>query len=88
MNGGVGYGIFTERGSAPRVGFRMGHDVLDLAAHGLGEVFAEATLNPFLALGRSSWEDTTARIAELVDAGADLVPLEDVEVRLPFDVKY
>ena len=86
MNGGVGYGVFSEGGDAPRVGFRVGHDVLDLDAHGLGEVFAEPTLNPFLALGRSTWEDTTARIAELIEGGADLVPLEDVEVVLPFEV--
>ena len=31
-----------------------------------------ATLNPFLALGRSSWEDTLARVDELVDARAPI----------------
>ena len=86
MNGAVGFGVFSVGGDAPRVGFRVADDVLDLAAHGLGGVFEEPSLNPFLALGRSSWEDTVARVAELVDAGADLVPLEDAEVRIPFDV--
>ena len=62
MHGGVGFGVFSTDGDAPRVGFRVGHDVLDLAAHGLGGVFGAATLNPFLALGRSSWEDTIARM--------------------------
>jgi fumarylacetoacetase len=86
VTGGAGFGVFSPHGDGPRVGFRVGHDVLDLAAHGLGAVFEAATLNPFLALGRSSWEDTIARIDELVGGGAELVPLEDVEVRLPFTV--
>ena len=86
MTGGVGFGVFSVGGDSPRVGFRVGHDVLDLAAHGLGRVFGAPTLNPFLALGRTSWEDTIARIDELVRAGADLVPLEDADVGLPFTV--
>ena len=86
MNGSVGFGVFSVGGDAPRVGFRVGHGVFDLAAHGLGAVFEEASLNPFLALGRTSWEDTLARITQLVDAGADIVPLEDVAVGMPFAV--
>ena len=57
-DGRVGFGVFSVGGDSPRVGFRVGHDVLDLAAHGLGQVFGAPTLNPFLALGRTSWEDT------------------------------
>jgi fumarylacetoacetase len=86
VTGGVGFGVFSTDREPPRVGFRVGHGVLDLAAHGLGAVFGAATLNPFLALGRSSWEDTVTRIDELVRGGAELVPLEDVEVSLPFTV--
>ena len=86
MTGAVGFGVFSVGGDSPRVGFRVGHGVLDLAAHGLGAVFEAASLNPFLALGRSSWEDTLSRIAQLVDAGADIVPLEDAEVGMPFAV--
>ena len=51
------------------------------------QVFDAPTLNPFLALGRTSWEDTIARIDELVRAGADLVPLEDADVGFPFTVE-
>jgi fumarylacetoacetase len=86
VNGAVGFGVFSTEGGERRVGFRVAHDVLDLAAHGLGSVFEASTLNPFLALGRRSWEDTLARITELVDTGVALVPLEDVDVHLPFGV--
>jgi fumarylacetoacetase len=86
VTGGVGFGVFSTGGDAPRVGFRVGAGVLDLAAHGLGAVFEAATLNPFLALGRPSWEDTTTRIDELVRGGAVLVPLDHVEASLPFTV--
>ena len=86
MNGAVGFGVFSVGGAAPRVGFRVRHDVLDLATHGLGSVFEASSLNPFLALGRPSWEHTLASIRELVDSDVDLVPLEDVEVHMPFAV--
>jgi fumarylacetoacetase len=86
VTGGVGFGVFSVAGDEPRVGFRVGHGILDLAAHGLGAVFEAWELNPFLALGRSAWEDTVGRIGELVGGGADLVPLEDATLRLPFSV--
>ena len=87
MKGGaVGFGVFSVGTEDPRVGFRLGDGILDLAAAGLGDVFAAPSLNPFLALGRSSWEDTLARIDELVSAGAELVPLESATGRLPIEV--
>jgi len=86
VTGAVGFGVFSVGGDQPRVGFRVGHGILDLAANGLGAVFEAPALNPFLALGRSSWEDTLARIQELVHAGADLIPLEDTSLELPFAV--
>jgi fumarylacetoacetase len=84
--GGVGFGIFSTDGEPPRVGFRVGRGVLDLAAAGLGSVFASPSLNPFLALGRTAWEDTLGRIHDLVGNGADLVPLERARTHLPFAV--
>ena len=86
MKGAVGFGIFSAGGALPRAGFRVGDGVLDLVAHGLGSVFAGPSLAPFLALGRTAWEDTVARITELVTDGADLVPLEEVATVLPFEV--
>ena len=51
-------------------------------------------LNPFLALGRPAWSATRARLTELLGAGspereaaaAALVPLADVEARLPIAI--
>jgi fumarylacetoacetase len=86
MKGAVGFGVFSVDGGTPRVGFRVGDGVLDLVAHGLGAVFEAQTLNPFLALGRSSWEDTLGRVHELVGAGAELVPLDAATSQLPFAV--
>jgi fumarylacetoacetase len=86
VTGPVGFGVFSVGGDSPRVGFRVEHGVLDLAAHGLGGAFEASSLNPFLALGRSFWEDTLSRITQLVDAGADTVPFEHTEVGMPFAV--
>ena len=86
MNRAVGFGVFSAEGRPPRVGFRVGGGVLDLAASRLGSVFAHPSLNAFLALGRPAWEDVLARIGELVDAGVDLIPLEDVTLHRPFEV--
>ena len=73
-------------GDEPRVGFRVGHGVLDLASAGLGAAFTAGSLNPFLALGRSAWEDTLARIDRLVTGGAEIIPLEQATTHLPVEV--
>jgi len=86
VTGGVGFGVFSLDGDEPRVGFRVGHGVLDLAAAGLGDVFQATSLNPFLALGRSAWESTLARIDRLVTRGAEFIPLEQATTHLPFVV--
>ena len=86
MKGGVGFGVFSTESEPPRVGFRVGSGILDLAGAGLGSVFASASLNAFLALGRSAWENTLDRIEELVVDGTDLVPLEHAGMHLPFAV--
>jgi fumarylacetoacetase len=86
VTGAVGFGVFSDAGGPPRVGLRVGEGVLDLAANGLGAAFEAPRLNEFLALGRRTWEDVIGRAGELVEAGADLLPLEDVTLRLPFEV--
>jgi fumarylacetoacetase len=86
VNGAVGFGVFSDDGGPARVGFRVGHGVLDLAASGLGDVFARPSLNAFLALGRQAWEDVLGRVTELVDGGANVIPLEETTAQLPFEV--
>jgi len=86
VTGGVGFGVFSVGGDEPRVGFRVGNGVLDLATAGLGTVFAARSLNPFLALGRPAWEDTLARIDQLVTSGAEIIPLDQTTTHLPIEV--
>jgi fumarylacetoacetase len=86
VTGAVGFGVFSAAGGPPRVGFRVGEGVLDLADAGLGEVFEASSLNPFLALGRTAWEDVVARVDEVVRAGVDLIPLADAQLTLPVEV--
>jgi fumarylacetoacetase len=86
VRGAVGFGVFSLGDEAPRVGFRLRDGILDLAASGLGDVFAQPTLDGFLALGRAAWEDTLARVDELVTRGVDLVDADAATSRLPFSV--
>jgi len=86
VTGAIGFGVFSDAAGPARVGFRVGHGVVDLVAHGLGEVFSTPSLNAFLALGRTAWEDVVGRVSELVEAGADAIPLEETTAHLPFEV--
>ena len=95
-------GVFSAGGEGPRVGARIGDQVLDLArlsADGLvggaaeREACAAPTLNPFLALGPANWQAVRDRVTELVcdPAGRErltpaLVPCAAVTVHLPIAV--
>ncbi|TQS45126.1 fumarylacetoacetase [Cryptosporangium phraense] len=82
-------GIFSVGDAEPRVGTKVGSQVLDLAP-ALGDaVFDAPTLNPFLARGHEFWSSTRARLLDLVPAGLldrYLIPLSDVQTHLPIDV--
>ncbi|MFC5474581.1 fumarylacetoacetase [Paraherbaspirillum soli] len=68
------FGVFsTAANPAPRVGVAIGDQVLDLAElseAGLltvgSDVFRQASLNPFIALGRQTWRSTRASISQLL----------------------
>ena len=79
------YGVFSTPGTAPRVGVRFGDQVLDLAAALNDPVFANASLNPFMAQGRARWTEVRARIPALLENGP-LHALTDVRLHMPFDV--
>jgi len=80
----MSYGVFSRGSSEPRVGWRIGDAVVDLAEAGLGEVFRAPSLNPFMEQGRDAWSETLAAVNALSDP--PLVPLDEVDLHLPFEV--
>ena len=101
------YGVFSTAGTSPRVGIAIGDCVLDLAAIeaagllDLGSakgVFAQPSINAFMALGPKQWAATRARISALLrDDNAELrddsalraraiLPHKDVTLHLPLTV--
>ncbi|MFC0554697.1 fumarylacetoacetase [Planotetraspora thailandica] len=80
------YGVFSLPGQSPRVGVRIGDDVLDLAAALGDEVFAMPYLNPFMALGRTAWREARERVKEAAPTGGHRVPLDQVTLHLPIEV--
>lgn len=101
------YGVFSTSGTSPRVGVAIGDDVLDLAlleAEGLidfggaRDVFAQPSINAFMALGPDTWAATRLRMSQLLrhdnpelrdNAGLRrraLLPQKDVTLHLPLQV--
>ncbi|MGW4714126.1 fumarylacetoacetase [Nocardia sp. NPDC004260] len=80
------YGVFAPTGEGPRVGVRLGEHVIDLAVLLDDSVFAEPSLNAFLAQGPVRWRTVRERIREAVDGELDdaaVHRLSDVVLRLP-----
>jgi fumarylacetoacetase len=101
------YGVFSTAGTPLRVGVAIGDMVLDLAlleAEGLidlcgtRDVFAQPSINAFMALGPQMWTATRARISQLLrhdhpelrDNAAlrqrALLPRADAQLHLPLQV--
>ncbi|GAB2977888.1 fumarylacetoacetase [Nocardioides montaniterrae] len=83
------YGVYSLPGVAPRVATRVGDWVVDLAVLLDEDVFAESSLNAFMARGPRRWSESRARLAELVAGevpAAALHALSDVRLHLPFAV--
>jgi fumarylacetoacetase len=93
------YGVFTTGDEAPRVGARIGDQVLDLAPVAAADmlevahVFEAAALTPLLGLGRSTWTSVRAWLTGLLtdEAARDLVephlvPVDEVTLGMPFEV--
>lgn len=101
------YGVFSCAKKGPRCATAIGPYAVDLAAlsehgalSGLGfnatKTFGHPTLNAFMALPRSAWRATRARLTELLLADGDntlrsnpklreaaLQPLQEVKMHLP-----
>ncbi|QIZ38335.1 fumarylacetoacetase [Saccharopolyspora sp. ASAGF58] len=83
------YGVFSTAGTEPRVGVRVGESVVDLAV-ALGDaVFAQPTLNAFMAQGHARWVQVRQQITELVSGDVPDVavhPVAEVTMHLPIEV--
>ena len=93
------YGVFSLPGEEPRVGVRIGDEVLDLAPVAAAEmldvhhVFQEPSLNPLMAEGSqvaaSIRQWVTGLLTDETERGLvepHLLPLGEVELHLPVEV--
>ena len=83
------YGVFSTPGTSRRCGVRFGDQVLDLALALRDPVFAEPSLNAFMAQGRPAWSRVRSHVTDLLSGSLDGVPLHDlsaVTLHLPFEV--
>jgi fumarylacetoacetase len=93
------FGVFSTADESPRVGVRVGDQVVDLAPVAATEalegaaLFAQPSLNPFMAQGRPTWTAVRSWLVDLLTqpTGADVVapyllPLDAVTLHLPFEV--
>jgi fumarylacetoacetase len=93
------YAVFVQDDESPRVGVRIGDQVVDLApvAAGdmmeIGHVFEAHSLNPLLELGRPAWSSVRSWLTGLLTEEAErglvephLVPVSEVTCLLPFEV--
>ncbi|NME81392.1 fumarylacetoacetase [Rhodococcus sp. 105337] len=83
------YGIFSTADTEPRVGVRVGDSVLDLSRLFDDIVFAEPSLNAFMAQGRTRWAEVRAAIQDAITGSLDddaVFPVDDVTLHLPIEV--
>jgi fumarylacetoacetase len=86
------YGVFSARRRPdPGIGVRIGDSVLDLTRVLADAVFAEPSLNAFMAQGRGRWSEVRAQVSEMLTAErhrsaieAALYPLSGVRLHMPF----
>ncbi|MDV6232378.1 fumarylacetoacetase [Rhodococcus cercidiphylli] len=84
------YGMFSTPGTNARVGVRYGDNVIDLSA-ALGDPeFSSASLNAFMARGRSRWVEVRSSVTDMLAGGTTpaeaIVPVSDVTMHLPFEL--
>ncbi|MET9212293.1 MULTISPECIES: fumarylacetoacetase [unclassified Nocardia] len=83
------YGVFAPPGGGFRVGARLGDTVLDLVALLGDPVFAQPSMNAFLAAGPDHWRTVRDRLRELADTELPIEavhPVNGVEMALPIHI--
>jgi fumarylacetoacetase len=93
------YGIFSVRDEDARVGVAIGEHVLDLAPLAAEEgldgahLFAQDSLNPFMALGSRAWAAVRGWLRELLTeephralVEPHLVPMSEARLHMPFEI--
>ncbi|MEE6166778.1 MULTISPECIES: fumarylacetoacetase [unclassified Mycolicibacterium] len=84
------YGVFCPPDQDPRVGVRIGDDVIDLAQALNDDTFAHSTLNPFMTQGRGRWISVRNKVIDLIASdrvpASALYPVADISLCLPFQV--
>jgi fumarylacetoacetase len=93
------YGVFSVDDEQPRVGVRIGDQVLDVSPVAATEmldvhaVFARDSLNPLMALGPGAWASVRTWLTGLLteEPERDVVephlrPIDEVTLHLPFSV--
>ena len=102
------FGIFSDgRHARPRAGVALGDAIVDLAAlrsaghlalDAQEDVFARASLNAFIGLGREAWRSVRIQLSQLFDAGCStvrddaalrervLVPMQGATMHLPVEI--
>jgi len=85
------YGIFsTDENQRRRIGVAIGDYVLDLSQikhlfdgtvmNQYQHVFDESSLNEFMSLGRPAWQETRAKLKEILSADSSILR-DDTELR-------
>lgn len=93
------YGVFSVDDEGPRVGVRVGDQVLDVAPVAAAEMldvhdaFDQPSLNPLMALGPDTWAPVRTWLTRLLteESHRDVVephlrPVDEVTLHLPFTV--
>ncbi|MBY4212530.1 fumarylacetoacetase [Rhodococcus fascians] len=84
------YGVFSTEGADRRVGVRYGDNVIDLAILLGDAMFAQPSLNEFMATGRDHWVHVRSSITGAITAGAvpqnTIHSLDSVAMHMPFVV--
>jgi fumarylacetoacetase len=80
------YGAVARPGERAQLAARIGDEALLLAPLNTGLPLDGETLNPLLALGRPAWDELRETVKEAATKGAQTIPLNELEPRLPIAI--